>query len=222
MNADAGSAAALVARASAVLLDFDGPICRLFAKVRAADVAADLRRYLEQHGAPVPDDGTGDPLAVLRMSAGLDADIRAELHAELVRAEVRAASTAAPTPDADAVIRGITKSDRKLAIVSNNSLQAVREYLATHRLELCVSAIAARTSGDPTLMKPNPYLLEAALFDLDVPASAAVFIGDSATDVEASVMAGVPCIGYANKPGKAEHLAAVGAIEVIDSMNALL
>jgi phosphoglycolate phosphatase len=156
------------------------------------------------------------------MSAYADADILAELHAELVRAELRAARTALPTPDADAVIRGITESGRKLAIVSNNSVQAVRDYLAVHQLEVYVSAISARTSGDPTLMKPNRYLLEAALFDLDVSASDAIFVGDSVTDVEASIAAGMPCIGYANKPGKANRLAAAGAVEIIDSMTAIL
>lgn len=221
MRADGGSAAALVARASAVLLDFDGPICKLFAGVRSADVAADLRRYLEQRGSPVLDDGTGDPLAVLRMSAGLEPDILADLQTELVRAEVRAVSSAVPTPDADAVIRGIAESGRKLAVVSNNSAQAVREYLALRGLDAYVSAISARTSADPLLMKPNPYLLERALSGLVVRASDAIFIGDSVSDVQASVAAGVLCIGYANKPWKSERLAAAGAAGVVDAMAAL-
>jgi phosphoglycolate phosphatase-like HAD superfamily hydrolase len=222
MSTDDGSAAALVARASAVLLDFDGPICRLFAKVRAADVAADLRRYLEQRGAPVPDDGINDPLAVMRMSAGLDADILAGLHAELVRAEVRAASTAVPTRGSGEVIRGMVKRGRKVAVVSNNSAEAVHEYLALHRLDLHVSVISARRSSDPMLMKPSPYLLERALTVLRASASSAVFVGDSVADVQASIAADVRCIGYANKPGKRERLAVAGAAEVIDSISTLL
>jgi HAD superfamily hydrolase (TIGR01509 family) len=222
MSADSVSAADLVRRASAVLLDFDGPICKLFAEVRSADVAADLRRYLEQRGAPFLDDGIDDPLAVLRMSAVADADILADLHAQLMHAEIRAASTAIPSPAADAVIGGIARSGRKVAVVSNNSAQAVRAYLTMNQLEGYVSAIAARTSSDPTLMKPNPHLLEAALFDLDVPAAAAVFIGDSVTDVEAAIAAGVAPIGYANKPGKSERLIAAGAVAVVDSMTAVL
>jgi HAD superfamily hydrolase (TIGR01509 family) len=222
MSADGRSVAALVAQASAVLFDFDGPICRLFAEVRSADVVADLRRYLDQRGASVPGDGTGDPLAVLRMSAGAHADIVAGLHSELVRAEARAAATAVPTRDAGAVIRGLAKSGRKLAVVSNNSEQAVRQYLAMHKLDVYISAISARTSADPRLMKPHPHLLEKVLSDLGVPPADAVFVGDSATDVEASNAARVVCIGYANKPGKSERLAAAGADEVIDSMSALL
>jgi len=222
MSFDAGSAAALVSRASAVLLDFDGPICRLFADVQAADVAADLRGYLEQRSVTVPDDATTDPLAVLRMSAHVDAGILADLHAELVCAEVRAVGSAAPTAGAHKVIRSLAGSGRKLAVVSNNSARAVREYLTWHCLEACVSAVSARTSADPSLMKPNTYLLEQGLSALEVPPSDAVFVGDSVTDVEASIAAGMPCIGYANKPGKADRLAAAGAVEVIDSMTALL
>ena len=222
MSADDGSAAALVGRASAVLLDFDGPICQLFAEVRSAGVAADLRRYLEKRGAAVPDDGTSDPLAVLRMSAGLGADILAGLHTELVRAEVRAVSTAVPTPDADVVVNTLAESGHKLGVVSNNSAQAVHEYLALHRLDGYVSVISARTSSDPLLMKPNPYLLEQALSDLDVPAADALFVGDSVTDVEASIAAGVLCIGYANKPGKAERLTAAGTVALVDWMTELL
>lgn len=222
MSANSVSAAELVRRASAVLLDFDGPICKLFAEVRSADVAADLRRYLEQRGAPVPDDGIGDPLAVLRMSAGADADILVDLHEELVRAEIRAVRTAVPTPDADAVIRTLAQRGRKLAVVSNNSVQAVSRYLAMHSLDSYVSATNARACGDPMRMKPSPYLLKQALSDLDVPAADAIFLGDSVTDVEACVAAGVACIGYANKPGKSEHLGAAGAVEIIDAMDALL
>jgi phosphoglycolate phosphatase len=222
MSADDGSAAALVGRASAVLLDFDGPICRLFAGVRSAGVAADLRRYLEQRGVAVPDDGTSDPLAVLRVSAGLDTDTLAGLHIELARAEVRAVSTAIPTPDADVVVKALAKSGHMLGVVSNNSAEAVREYLVLHRLDGYVSVISARVSSDPLLMKPNPYLLEQALSGLDVPAADALFIGDSVTDVEASIAASVRCIGYANKAGKAERLTAAGIVALVDSMTELL
>lgn len=222
MRADRSSAAALIERASAVLLDFDGPICKLFAEVRSADVVASLLRYLEQRGAPVPDDETGDPLAVVRMSAGLDADILADLCAELVRAELRAVRSAVPTPDADVVMRSFAGDGRKVAVVSNNSARAVRDYLNLHRLEAYVSAVSARTSCDPLLMKPNPYLLEQALSELEVPAADALLVGDSVTDVEAAIAARVPCIGYANKPGKAHRLAAAGAVKIIHSMTALL
>lgn len=45
-----------------------------------------------------------------------------------------------------------------------------------------------------------------------------VFIGDASRDVEAGDAAGVPTIGYANKPGKDAKLAAAGAVVIVDSM----
>jgi phosphoglycolate phosphatase len=114
------------------------------------------------------------------------------------------------------------ESGHKLGVVSNNSAQAVHEYLVLHRLDGYVSAISARTSSDPSLMKPSPYLLTQALSDLDIPPADALFVGDSVTDVEASIAARVRCIGYANKPGKAERLTAAGTVARVDWMTELL
>ena len=43
----------------------------------------------------------------------------------------------------------------------------------------------------------------------------------STTDIEAAHAAGVPCIGYANRPGKAEALAAAGADAIVTDMSDL-
>jgi beta-phosphoglucomutase-like phosphatase (HAD superfamily) len=48
------------------------------------------------------------------------------------------------------------ESGRTIAVVSNNSARAVRAYLAQHGLDDCISAIAACTSPDPALLKPDP------------------------------------------------------------------
>ncbi len=45
------------------------------------------------------------------------------------------------------------------------------------------------------------------------------FVGDSLTDVKAAQAAQVPCIGYANKPHKAQVLADAGADALILSMH---
>jgi phosphoglycolate phosphatase-like HAD superfamily hydrolase len=90
-----------------------------------------------------------------------------------------------------------------------------------HNLDVYITAVSARASSDPLLMKPNPHLIGKALSDLHVSASDAIFIGDSPTDVEACIAVRVACVGYANKPGKSERLARAGAVDVIDSMKAL-
>ena len=60
-----------------------------------------------------------------------------------------------------------------------------------------------------------------ALQALKVAPDAAVLVGDSATDVAAARAAGVACVGYANKPGKAERLAAAGADAIVTDMTDL-
>jgi phosphoglycolate phosphatase-like HAD superfamily hydrolase len=59
--------------------------------------------------------------------------------------------------------------------------------------------------------------LVAALDTLDARPSAAVFIGDSATDIEAAEGAAMRCVAFANKAGKRE-LFETNAAVVIDSM----
>jgi beta-phosphoglucomutase-like phosphatase (HAD superfamily) len=67
-------------------------------------------------------------------------------------------------------------------------------------------------------MKPNPWTLTRALDHLDVPATAAVFIGDAVTDIEAARALGMPSIGSANRPAKTTALRDAGADATVTSM----
>jgi phosphoglycolate phosphatase-like HAD superfamily hydrolase len=51
-------------------------------------------------------------------------------------------------------------------------------------------------------MKPSPYLVRAAVGRPDTVGARRVFVGDSASDVVAGMLAGVPVIGYAPNPLK--------------------
>ena len=105
-----------------------------------------------------------------------------------------------------------------MAVVSNNYAKAVTEYLARAGLSGSVAHVEGRNPADPTLMKPDPHLLERALKALRIAPSSSVFIGDQVTDIEAGQAAGVPTIGYANKPGKTRALRMAGANAVLTSM----
>jgi phosphoglycolate phosphatase len=78
----------------------------------------------------------------------------------------------------------------------------VRSYLAQHGLDDRIELVAARTSHDPTLLKPSPHLIEQAVTGLGTPHAECVLIGDSTTDMQAARLAGVASIGYANGPGR--------------------
>jgi phosphoglycolate phosphatase len=117
------------------------------------------------------------------------------------------------------VIREAHQTGRTVAIVSNNSGAAIRAYLGLHDLTADVGLIVGRDDPDPDLMKPSPYLVRAAVGILDTEGQHCVFIGDSASDVLAGRLAGVPVIGYASTPAKARDLAEAGAAVLATSMD---
>jgi HAD superfamily hydrolase (TIGR01549 family) len=208
-----GDLAALLAGIRYVVLDFDGPVCKVFADVPAADVAAQIHDLLVAQGAEVPADiaGEGDPIALLRFTGQLDADAQKRIEETLTRAELRAIATAAPTRYAEDLLRACRSTDRRVAIVSNNSRAAIQTYLARRRLGDLIDTVSARSEANPEWLKPSPHLVSQALAQLNATADLAIMIGDSTTDITSARLAGIRSIGYANKAGKFERLLDAGA-----------
>ena len=213
--------AALLQRTRYLLLDFDGPICAIFAGHPAPDLARELVDALRDDGHPVPEhaDALTDPFDVLRFAGTLSQAAAERTDARLRAAELDAARTATPTPHAAELVQTWRDAGRRVAAVSNNSQAAVTAYLAEHGPEL--DLVVGRTSPDPTLLKPNPHLVTRAIDALGAVADESVFVGDSPSDIAAGRDAGIATIGYANKPGKHQRLADAGAQLVIDDMQAI-
>ncbi|MEV1333932.1 Imm21 family immunity protein [Micromonospora costi] len=209
-------------RAEAVLLGFDGPICSVFAGKSAPSIAADLRQLILSHGVELPDElrDQDDPVELFRATTALAPQLADTISAALEAAEVQAAATAETTIGAFDVVRACVATGRALAIVSNNSTAAISRYLGRRDRARYFTAIIGRGER-PDLMKPSPIPVAQALQALNVRPSAAVLVGDSTTDIEAAHAAGVPCIGYANKPGKDERLAVAGADAIVTDMSDL-
>jgi phosphoglycolate phosphatase len=208
---------AIVARTRLLLLDFDGPICSIFAGLPAATVADHLRKLFP---GELPDEiaATPDPIEVFCYSATVSDDMAARVEAEMADLEVSAVPTAEPTPYVHEVIASARESRRTIGIVSNNSPHAVNAYLDRHGLNDGIRLVVARTSHDPALLKPSPHLIVQAVRGLDADPAATALVGDSLTDIEAAHRADVASIGYANKPGKRERMAELQAGAVITSM----
>ena len=208
----------ILSRTTALLLDFDGPICSVFAGLPAHTVVTQLCLVLADGGygdPPIEIEKSDDPFEVLAYAASLgDAEAR-YVNAAFTAHEVEAITTAEPTPGAHDLIRTWSATGRPLAIVSNNSTIAIHAYLDLHELWTHVTHVSARTSPDPALLKPHPHLLTTALTALNVPAAAATFLGDSLTDIQAARAAHTMSIGYANKPRKTAELMTAGADTVI-------
>ncbi|MFD6752689.1 HAD family hydrolase [Micromonospora gifhornensis] len=221
MTADLGR---LLGEVGAVLLDFDGPVCSIFAGYPAPQVAAELVDVLRRRGVDVPPDlaSEPDPLEVLRrIGATGDQGVTRAVEDALCAAERQAAESAEPTPYGREVIVAARQAGLPVAVVSNNSAGAVTAYLTAHRLAGHVSPVVGRPYAEPARMKPSPEPILQAVRALKMPPSRCVLIGDSLSDIEGARASGVRAIGYANRPAKVEAFRSAMADVVITSMSEL-
>jgi phosphoglycolate phosphatase len=211
----------LLTRTRCLLLDFDGPICAIFARRPARDVVLELLDALSIDAARVPQRVTSasDPFDVLRYAATIGPELAQRVEHQLRLAELEAASTAMPTPHAGDVITAWRHAGRTIAVVSNNSSAAVDAYLANHQVD--VDVVVARSSPDPALLKPSPHLIISAIRALSADPEACTLVGDSPSDIVAARRASISNVGYANKAGKHRRLSEAGADIVIDDMQTL-
>jgi HAD superfamily hydrolase (TIGR01509 family) len=203
----------LISRTRELLLDFDGPICSVFAGMPADAVAEQFRCRLRASGITLPSEtySISDPLEVFRAVAAVGREASERAQRELTALEVKAVTAARPADGAAELITAARQSGRRVTIVSNNSGQAIVAYLDAHGLARHVTAVIGRDDPDPDHMKPSPYPVRKALRILGAASARCVLIGDSVSDIAAAHSSGVAVIGYANKPGKAERLSLGGA-----------
>ncbi|WP_328538038.1 HAD family hydrolase [Streptomyces sp. NBC_00344] len=215
----------LLSAASLVLWDFDGPVCGLFAGLRAPRIAAELRSMA---AAVLPRwrelDGLDDPLAVLRRSYDAfpsDPDgLVSAMRKRLEELETHAAATAEPTPGAFELMEGLLAADKRLVIATNNSEAAARAYLELHGIVTYFGAVVGR-HDDPRLMKPHPYCLERLLAETGTGAADGLMIGDSPADAVAARAAGVAFVGYHPAPAKLRRLREAGAEHLVADLAAM-
>jgi phosphoglycolate phosphatase len=208
----------LLRQAHAILLDFDGPVCKVFAGLSATTVAYDLRRLLAKRGhatEPVRDLG---PHELLTYAATLGPDDANAIEDRLEQAELAAITTSSPTPGASEFLDACQRARKPVAIVSNNNAVAIASYLAREQLSHLVEHVEGRDPTNPHHMKPHPWTIQRALAQLAVRPGNSVLIGDAITDLHAAATAGVPGIGYANRPSKASPLEHAGALAVVTNM----
>ncbi|MER8263026.1 HAD family hydrolase [Streptomyces griseus] len=208
----------------AVLFDFDGPICDVFAGHPAPDIARHLAAILASFDRSLEGDAyaTDDPMEVLRLAPQAGEKALQAIEDELSQAEVSAVRSAGqPVAGAVAALEAARTSDRKIAIVSNNSAACVHAFLQLHDLQHLVDAVVGRAPYRPKAMKPAPDSLLRASSELATPLRACTMIGDSVTDVEVARATGGRAIGFANRTGKERALAAAGADVVVTTMMAV-
>jgi phosphoglycolate phosphatase len=210
----------ILAHARHLLIDFDGTLCSLFAGTSTAHVADRLRKAAAQEDASLPADlaRSHDWFAILTYAFSVSPEWGARVADELTEIESGALTTAVPMAYAHDALTACRESGRSVAVISNNSEQVVRTYLAAHDLDRLVSVVAARTGPDPAVLKPSSYLIEHTCIQLGAVPAACAVLGDQASDVQAARAAGARSIGYAATPPDARHLADAGADAIITSL----
>ncbi|AGM03328.1 HAD family hydrolase [Amycolatopsis keratiniphila] len=187
-----------------VFLDFDGPVCDVFARLPASEVADRLKRLVEPEVI-----ASADPFDVLRFAASCGPNAANVVERQLSRFEGEAVAQVPPSPGVADLLRDWRAQGFTVTIVSNNSVDAVRAFLALHELAELVRGISARTTSDPARLKPEPALLDAAMKALGTSPGRCVMVGDSAADILAARAAGVASIALAKTPAKRRALAAL-------------
>ncbi|MFF8845686.1 HAD family hydrolase [Streptomyces sp. NPDC015127] len=225
----------LFSRARLVLLDFDGPVCDLFAERSAPEIARRLCERIGPDGLRRAgiDEGVTDPLAVLlgthRADPGDVSGLALAVRKLLAEEETLAAATAVPTPGAVHLMERLAGGGKLLGIASNNCVPAIRTHLDLHGLLAYVTDPGRPGDGhrivgrhdDPDLMKPHPYALRTLLTATGTDPGDGVMIGDSPNDALAAAEAGVPFIGIHPDAAKRDALRAAGAECLVDSMHVL-
>ena len=203
------SPAQLIADSEALLLDFDGPVCTVYAGSDSPRIAREVRAMF---GFDIE---TDDPLDLILHAVDIGGPVD-EVHQVLTGTEIEAVRTATETPG----IRQLIESyPGPIAIVSNNAAQAIDAWLATAGLREQVDVITGR---DPRRMKPDPWPLILSAQSLDLPLNSCVFVGDSLSDALAAHRAGVPLVALANKPAKRRQFTAEGCRSIINQIDELL
>ncbi|MGH3611689.1 MAG: HAD family hydrolase [Pseudonocardia sp.] len=200
----------------ALLFDFDGPLCDVFAGLLAPDVARELERLAGREFE------TDDPLEVVRLCYdNLSPAVARRVEDALIEFEIKAVSMSTTEAAGVRALRNGRAAGLDIAVVTNNATQAAEAFLVDQSVRPLVSIVVGRAFRRPDLMKPHPWPLRRALDELGVAARRAVLIGDSRTDIEASRATGVRCVAFANRPGKREEFEAAGAAVVVDDMGEL-
>jgi HAD superfamily hydrolase (TIGR01509 family) len=221
----------LLRHAKAVLFDFDGPICALFAGRPTKNVADRIKKAARGHWereflAPEVEN-CDDSHDVLRHLRGMyDADPNGlspvplkDAEDIVAKVEEEAVETALPAAGVVTLVELLSGLGKRLAVVSNNAEDPIGKYLRRPdvRLGSKFDGVFGRDPDDALLMKPNPYCVERAIEKLSLTASDCLLVGDKLSDLEAARSAGTSFLGYTRKPVRAAKMRENGAEVVVAS-----
>lgn len=196
----------------AILLDFDGVVCDLFAGYPSEQITQELIHAARQKGYSSSLD-IDDPLELLRQLGEDNAALAHEIDHLFAEKEYLAAESAQPLRGMHDFFSFCKKHTLSVVIVTNNSPQSIKHYQELHSLPTL--KIFGRVAGKPTLLKPSSYSLDQALQQLNTPANQAVMVGDMLTDIQAAQAASCRSIGISGDPELQGELKNAGATHIV-------
>lgn len=213
----------LLEGASAMLLDFDGPLAKLMPPPANAHAADAVRAALEGVSLPSGIASTTDHLAILRWSfEHLPAPLMLEVESACTRAEIDAAEVCPEAVNCFALLDYADRADLPVAVVSNNATVAVETFMRRTGWLSLVDVVSARTPDTVEWLKPRPELLLLAADALRIDIGSAVFFGDAVSDVTAAKRAGCKVVGMYKNPERMRELDAAGADLIMNLSNAVV
>lgn len=182
------------------LLDFDGPLAKLMPPPLNLQAAIAVKSSVGNH-LPSQMLNAIDHLAILKSLTG-NAAILARAEQAATAIEVECAQTCELSDWLLNLSDYLIRRNVPCAVVSNNSLHAVKSFLGRPDVPLKPTVISARTPTNVNHLKPDPFLLTKALAALTARPEKTTLIGDSPTDIQAARACGVRALGYltAGKP----------------------
>lgn len=203
-----------------IVFDFDGPICDLFAAPagrgeRLAPLLAEQMKVRLHKAGALPEElaASDDPHRIYYEACGAapchaavavpSAALTAALRRLLDSFEMMAVGTARATPGAAELVSGLSRRNKRLAVASNNSRDAVIAYLERSGLLTYFDGPIVGRADDPRLMKPHPASLHTVMTRLgqgdigSIDPGECLMIGDSPADAQAAIAAKFVFCGYA-------------------------
>ncbi len=184
----------------AVVLDFDGTMCRLFENYDLHDLKSKLQAELLKYNISL--DGFDDCFDAFRL-ADRQLPSRHQRQAALsdinrivMNAECKAVNTGVDIDGLPLFIDLCKERGIELGIATNNSKECIEIFLESRGMAREIPIIG-RDIYHLERMKPDPWTLNRVMEILGVNRENVLFLGDHPTDYQCAVAAGVHFIGLA-------------------------
>ena len=191
------------------LFDFDGTLAELNIRKIRPELVQDLEEYYKQHGYNIK---------ITRITRSIERgpkELRQGAYEILKSYELMQAEKARVYPYARETLKW-AKQNGKVAIVSLNSKECILKVLKRYSLLPFIDLIVSR--DDVNAIKPSPETIFYAIKKLQGIKDKTVMIGDSDTDANAAMNAGIKCIIILRDKNKLDNIMEFKPYKIVENL----